>query len=55
MLWHYSTGAQCENGVCGCANTYTYVRGRCRQLVNLNEACRDVSFWRNYKSYNFDR
>ncbi|CRL03034.1 CLUMA_CG016428, isoform A [Clunio marinus] len=34
------TGANC-NGICQCAEGLTYVRGRCRQLVNLNEPCRD--------------
>lgn len=34
------TGAQC-NGVCECADGLTYVRGKCRKLVNLNEPCRD--------------
>lgn len=40
-ICHFSTGAQC-NGVCECADGLTYVRGRCRKLVNLNESCRDV-------------
>lgn len=37
-----SSGAKC-NGVCECAENFTYTRGKCRQLVNLNSACRDVT------------
>lgn len=43
MFYNYSSGARC-NVVCECAEGYTYMRGKCRQLVNLNSACRDVTF-----------
>lgn len=40
------SGAQCKNGMCECASEeFTYVRGQCRRLVNLNSECRDVTLW----------
>ncbi|EGK97521.1 AGAP001638-PB [Anopheles gambiae str. PEST] len=35
------TGAKCEAGVCTCDSDYTYVRGRCRKLVDLGQPCSD--------------
>uniref|UniRef100_A0AAG5CT36 EGF-like domain-containing protein n=1 Tax=Anopheles atroparvus TaxID=41427 RepID=A0AAG5CT36_ANOAO len=36
---HMLTGARCEAGVCTCDSDYTYVRGRCRKLVDLGQPC----------------
>ncbi|XP_035776720.1 prion-like-(Q/N-rich) domain-bearing protein 25 isoform X1 [Anopheles albimanus] len=36
---HMLTGARCEAGVCTCDGDYTYVRGRCRKLVDLGQPC----------------
>uniref|UniRef100_A0A182PGL4 EGF-like domain-containing protein n=1 Tax=Anopheles epiroticus TaxID=199890 RepID=A0A182PGL4_9DIPT len=38
---HMLTGAKCEAGVCTCDSDYTYVRGRCRKLVDLGQPCSD--------------
>lgn len=39
---HMLTGSHCaSNGVCECADGYTYVRGRCRQLAPLHAACHE--------------
>lgn len=38
------TGAECRDGVCGCFSGYTYVKGRCRTLVDLGERCTIVRF-----------
>lgn len=36
------SGATCDNGVCGCAEGYTYARGKCRKLAHLHSACSEV-------------
>lgn len=40
---HMLTGSKC-NSVCECAEGYTYIRGRCRELIGLNSptACKEV-------------
>ncbi|XP_001655599.2 prion-like-(Q/N-rich) domain-bearing protein 25 isoform X3 [Aedes aegypti] len=38
---HMLTGAKCENQVCTCDTGFTYVRGRCRQLANLDQPCNE--------------
>ncbi|XP_053681354.1 prion-like-(Q/N-rich) domain-bearing protein 25 [Anopheles nili] len=38
---HMLTGARCDAGVCTCDSDYTYVRGRCRKLVDLGQPCTD--------------
>lgn len=40
---HMLTGAKCEDKVCTCDTGFTYVRGRCRQLANIDQPCNDVS------------
>lgn len=40
---HMLTGAKCEGKVCSCDTGFTYVRGRCRQLANIDQPCNDVS------------
>lgn len=39
---HMLTGSKC-NGICECVDGFTYVRGRCLQLVNLHGNCVNVS------------
>ncbi|XP_052868732.1 prion-like-(Q/N-rich) domain-bearing protein 25 [Anopheles cruzii] len=36
---HMLTGARCEAGACTCDGDYTYVRGRCRKLLDLGKPC----------------
>ncbi|XP_065089555.1 tenascin-like [Ochlerotatus camptorhynchus] len=38
---HMLTGAKCEDKVCTCDTGFTYVRGRCRQLANIDQPCND--------------
>lgn len=38
---HMLTGSGC-NGICQCAEGYTYIRGRCKKLVNLGSPCVEV-------------
>lgn len=39
---HMLSGAECLGGVCTCAEEYTYLRGRCRQLGSIGSPCSDV-------------
>ncbi|XP_063703380.1 rh5-interacting protein-like [Culicoides brevitarsis] len=39
---HMLSGATCENGKCGCAEGYTYARGKCRKLAHLHSACSET-------------
>ncbi|KAJ6638602.1 hypothetical protein Bhyg_11339 [Pseudolycoriella hygida] len=36
---HMLTGSKCTGGVCECVEGYNYIRGRCRQLVDLHSPC----------------
>lgn len=36
---HMLSGGRCQNGVCTCVNGLIYLRGRCRNLVDLGEFC----------------
>lgn len=39
---HMLTGSKCT-GVCECVEGYSYIRGRCKQLVELHSPCNQVN------------